>query len=94
MRQFLAKDMVITNGARMRKDNDKPGPFGMSRNEALSLPEKWSGRDHLLEIEYLTIIRELKEVVGGEDLLAFMSKEFSSRAQGLYDTAFASKSLQ
>ena len=70
----------------MRKDKDKPGPSGMSRNEAFSLPEKWGGRDCLLKIDDLTLIKELKEAVGGEDLLAFVSKEFSDRAQAMYDT--------
>lgn len=58
----------------------------MSRNEAFTDLEKWSGQDFLMRIPAagMHIIRELKEVLGGEELLAVTSAEFSS-AQAAYD---------
>jgi len=76
--------MDFRNGARMRKDNEKEGPSGMSRNEAFSLPESWGGRDCLLKVN-VTVIRELKEAMGGDGILEFVSAEFSQRAQAAYD---------
>jgi hypothetical protein len=77
--------MDFWNGARMRKDNAKVGPSGMSRNEAFSLPESWGGRNCLLPVD-IAIIRELKEAMGGSALLQFTSIEFSQLAQASYDT--------
>jgi hypothetical protein len=69
----------------MRNDNEKAGPSGMSRNEAFSLPESWGGRNCLLKVD-MTIIGELKEAMGGDEILDFVSKEFSERAQAAYDS--------
>ena len=77
--------MDFRNGARMRKDNEKAGPSGMSRNEAFSLPENWGGRNCLLEVD-VEIIRELKKAMGGDEILEFVSAEFLQRAQAAYDT--------
>ena len=77
--------MDFRNGARMRKDNEKEGPSGMSRNEAFSLPESWGGRNCLLEVDK-AIVRELKEAIGGEKILDFVSVEFSQHVQAAYDT--------
>jgi hypothetical protein len=70
----------------MRKDNEKPDPSGMSRNQAFSLPEEWNGRDCLLKIEDLSVIKQLKEELGGDELVSFSTPEFSSRAQEAYDS--------
>ena len=56
----------------------------MSRNEAFSLPESWGGRNCLLKVD-MAIIRELKEAMGGDKILEFVSAEFSQRAQAMYD---------
>ena len=77
--------MDFRNGARMRKDNNKAGPSGMSRSEAFSLPESWGGRNCLLEVN-MAVVRELKEAMGGDEILAFVSAEFSERVQAAYDT--------
>jgi hypothetical protein len=77
--------MEFRNGCRMRKDKNKPGPSGMSRNHAFALPEQWGGKDCLLKIEDLGVIAELKESLGGEALLAFSTMEFAVRAQNAYD---------
>lgn len=72
--------MEFRNGCKMRKDKSKPGPSGMSRNQAYSLPEAWNGRNCLLKIDDLTIIRKLKEELGGEELVSFSTPEFSVQA--------------
>jgi hypothetical protein len=70
----------------MRKDKMKPGPSGMSRNQAFSLPGDWNGRDCLLKIEDISVIKKLKEELGGEELVSFSTPEFSARAQEAYDS--------
>jgi hypothetical protein len=77
--------MDFRNGARMRLDKTKAGPSGMSRNEAFSLPENWGGRDCLLPVD-VNVIRELKEAMGGDDILEFVSEEFAERAQAAYNS--------
>lgn len=68
----------------MRKNKHKPGPSGMSRNEAFSLPENWGGRDCLLPVD-INIIREIKEQMGGDQLLEFTTEEFSFECQSILD---------
>jgi len=72
--------MEFQNGCMMHKDKSKPGPSGMSRNQAYSLPEAWNGRNCLLKIEDLSIIKELKDKLGGDELVSFSTPEFSVRA--------------
>ncbi|OCH84308.1 hypothetical protein OBBRIDRAFT_808335 [Obba rivulosa] len=83
LRKEMKSFMDFRNGARMRKDVDKPGPSGMSRNKAFSLPHKWGGRNCLLPVD-VNIIREIKEHMGGDALLEFVSPEFSERAECAY----------
>ncbi|KAJ7574965.1 hypothetical protein C8J56DRAFT_1037253 [Mycena floridula] len=75
-------ETVLACGAR---DSDKDGPWAMSRNEAFSDLQSWGGKNHLMRIPDLSIIRELKEAMGGDELLVFTSAEFSARAQTAYD---------
>src|SRR5438309_6310611 len=67
-------------------DAKKPGPSGMSQNQAFSLPEDWGGKNCLLKIEDTNIIKKLKEELGGDELVSFLSPEFSVRAQKAYDS--------
>ncbi|KAJ7586523.1 hypothetical protein C8J56DRAFT_730405, partial [Mycena floridula] len=85
LNQELQAFIAFRNGARMRRDNDKDGPSAMSRNEAFSDLRSWGGKNYLICIPDLSIIRELKEAMGGDELLAFTSAEFSARAQTAYD---------
>lgn len=85
LRKELASFMELRNSTRVRKDNNKPGPSGMSRNDAFSLPETWGGRNCLLPVD-VDVIREIKEAMGGDALLEFVSAEFSERAQAAYDS--------
>jgi hypothetical protein len=70
----------------MRKDTEKPGPSGMSRIHAFSLPAEWDGRDCILKIKDLSVIKEMKERLGGHDLVSFSTNEFAVRAQAAYDS--------
>lgn len=69
--------MDFRNGVRMRKDKKKPGPSGMSRREAFTFPEKWGGQNLLLPIP-VEAVRELKEQLGGEALIQFVSEEYAA----------------
>lgn len=77
--------MAFRNGVRMRKQKEKPGPSGMSRNEAFSMPEKWGGRNCLLPVD-VEVVRQIKEEMGGDSLLAFVTDDYSQQAQAAYDT--------
>jgi hypothetical protein len=69
----------------MRKDKSKPGPSGMSRDEAFNFPEKWGGRNCLLPVD-VAVIEKMKADLGGDALLDFVSPEFSQRAQEIFDS--------
>lgn len=75
LQKSLKEFMDFINGARMHKDNKKEGLSGMSQNEAFSLPESWGGHNCFLEVDK-AIVRELKEAIGGEKILDFVSVEF------------------
>lgn len=77
--------MDFCNGVKMRKDKEKAGPLGMSRNEAFSLPQNWGGRNCLLLVD-VEVICQLKEAMGGDEVLEFVSAEFSAHAQAAFDT--------
>jgi hypothetical protein len=77
--------MDFQNGTQMRKDNDKPGPSGMSRNEVFSLPESWGGWNCLLEVD-MAVVQGLKEAMGGDEILKFVSPDFAQHAQAAYNT--------
>jgi len=85
-KQELRSWVAYANGVPMRKDKDKPGPSGMSRNEAYTLYESWGGRDCLLPVENMELIRELKEELGGAELLEFCDPELSARAQDAFNS--------
>lgn len=74
------------NGAPMRKDKNKPGPSGMSRNQAFSLPDSWGGINCLLKIPDMAVIRQMKLELGGKQLVAFSTEEFNERAQPVFDS--------
>ncbi|KZV63446.1 hypothetical protein PENSPDRAFT_640844 [Peniophora sp. CONT] len=72
------------NAAPKRKDDNKLGPSGMSRNVAFSLPHKWGGTNKLLPVDP-NYVRGLLDMIGGEELLEFHSPEYNARAQAVYD---------
>ncbi|KAJ6632401.1 hypothetical protein B0H10DRAFT_2159630 [Mycena sp. CBHHK59/15] len=81
------------NGVKMRKQSNKPGPSVMSCNTAFSLPEKWGGRDCLLKVD-LDVVRQMKQDMGGDGLIAFSTPEFAERAQTVYDSLLITKLTQ
>lgn len=84
LRKKLAEFMESRNSYKSRKDPNKPGPSGMSRNVAFSLPHKWGGQNLLLPVD-VTLIQEIKEHMGGDQILEFVSAEYSAQVQGIYD---------
>ncbi|EDQ99971.1 uncharacterized protein LACBIDRAFT_334558 [Laccaria bicolor S238N-H82] len=78
----------MRNGQKMRKDNEKAGPSGCSRNEAFFLPQNFGLVDKLLPLndDQLKIVFEIKEFMGGDALLAFASPEFSEKAEIAYQS--------
>jgi hypothetical protein len=90
MKQEAKEFVQFRNGVRVRKMREKPGPSGMSRNEAYSVPEKWGGRNCLIPVD-LSLIREMKEQLGGPGIMDFTSADFSKRAQAVYDTLHITK---
>ncbi|KAJ7200544.1 hypothetical protein GGX14DRAFT_372082 [Mycena pura] len=81
----LDKTLEFRNGVKMRTQSDKPGPSGMSRNEAFSLYEDWGGKNCLLPIP-VDIVQQMKADLGGDALLNFTSTEFAERAQVVLDS--------
>lgn len=70
----------------MRKDNKKAGPSGCSRNEAFFLPQNFGLENKLLPLtnDQLKTVSEIKEFMGGDALLSFVSPEFSEKAALAY----------
>ncbi len=84
LRKKLAEFMEARNSFKSRKDVDKPGPSGMSRNVAFALPHTWGGRNLLLPVD-VTLIQEIKEFMGGDQILEFVTAEYSAKIQDIYD---------
>ena len=78
--------MEFRNGCMMCKNKTKPGPLGMSRNQAYSLPEEWNGRNCLLKIDDTSVIRKLKDELGGDELVSFSTLEFSVLAEKVFNS--------
>ena len=72
----------------MRKDNEKAGPSGCSRNDAFNLPESFGLTNRLLPLndDQLTIVSEIMEAMGGEALLDFVLPEFSVKCEAAYNS--------
>ena len=78
--------MEISNAMWMRKDKNKAGPSGDSRNNLYLMPEKWGGKDYLqaLTDSDITTIRELKEAIGGPELIQFVMPSYATQAEEVY----------
>lgn len=85
LRKTLAQFVRERNSYKSRKDNSKAGPSGMSRNNAFFMPESWGGKNCLLPVD-LEVVREIKKELGGDEILEFVSREFSDRAEAAYQT--------
>ena len=84
--QELDKFVEFRNGVRMRQDNKKAGPSGCSRNEVFSLHKKYGLTDCLLQIPDMSITHKLKEEMGGDQLLEFVSPDFAARCDAAYES--------
>ena len=80
--------MSARNGAKTHKDNRKAGPSGVSRNNVFSMLEKYGLTDKLLRLneDQLRIVAEIKTAMGGDDLIAFVTRDFSTRADAIFAT--------
>lgn len=77
---------AFRNGVPMRKDREKAGPSGISRNEAFSCFMEWGGVDLLQPVD-VNVIRDIKSHMNPNgDLLSFVPAAFSARAQVAYDS--------
>jgi hypothetical protein len=74
----------------MRKDKNKAGPSGDSRNNLYLMPERWGGKDCLQKVD-VNIIRELKEAIGGESLIQFVTPEYAAMAEEIYEALHVSE---
>lgn len=48
----------------------------MSHNEAFAMSEKWGGHNCLLPVD-VEVIHQIKEEMGGDSLLEFITDEYS-----------------
>ncbi|KAJ3762218.1 hypothetical protein EV360DRAFT_36154 [Lentinula raphanica] len=85
LRQELAEFIEFRNGTKMRKNKNKPGPSGKSRDEAFTLHEDWGGKNFLMPVD-TSVIRSIREAMGGDSILNFVNENFAARAQEKYDT--------
>lgn len=82
--------MAFCNSVYIHKQKEKPGPSGMSCNEAFAMLEKWGGHNCLLPVD-VEVIHQIKEEMGGDSLLEFVTDEYSQWAQATYDTLGVAK---
>ncbi|KAH7903949.1 hypothetical protein BJ138DRAFT_1019807 [Hygrophoropsis aurantiaca] len=71
------------NDHKVRFDADKLIPSGVSPNVAYSLMEKYGGEDCLQPVD-ITIIKQLKEELGGDDIIRFVGAEYEAKAVSVF----------
>ncbi|KAI0694409.1 hypothetical protein BC835DRAFT_1218090, partial [Cytidiella melzeri] len=81
--QELKKAMDFCNALPIWKQKNKSGPSGMPRNDAFTLPDKWGGLNCLLPVD-MHIIRDIKEAMGGNNILGFVSCDFRKCTEHVY----------
>lgn len=80
----INKFIEFRNSVPTRYDAKKPaGLSGKSRNELYAQPEDWDGKDYLVPVD-LKVVRAMKEHLGGDDLIAFVPREFAERAEAAF----------
>ncbi|KAJ7166545.1 hypothetical protein C8R43DRAFT_878000 [Mycena crocata] len=80
----LDDTMGLRNAAPMRKQKEKPGPSGMSRQEAFTLYEDWGGKNCILPIPR-DVVEGMIADLGGDSLLEFTKPAFTAIAQEVLD---------
>ncbi|KAJ4492555.1 hypothetical protein C8J55DRAFT_533549 [Lentinula edodes] len=71
------------NNHRVRKDRGKALPSSLAPNVSFSLYEKYGGENGLLPVD-CTIVKQLMENIGGEDLIRFVSRDYAAKAQAVF----------
>jgi len=86
LRKELQHYIDAQNAYKSRKDHNKIGPSGCSRNNVFLSPENYGLKNCLFPLteEQVAIVREIKEAMGGEKLIAFVSEEFDACAEAAY----------
>ncbi|KAF8589668.1 hypothetical protein K439DRAFT_1383140 [Ramaria rubella] len=72
------------NNHRVHKNRTKKNPSGVPPNVAMALPHRYNAQNCLQSVN-VTLIRQLKEELGGESLLQFVSDEFTERALSIFN---------
>ncbi|RXW23239.1 hypothetical protein EST38_g2615 [Candolleomyces aberdarensis] len=78
--QGLDKAVAFLNAKKMRLDRDKPGPSGISRDDAFRYPSRWGGRDDLLIQVDCDVVSAMRDEIYEEGLLSFVDSDFAMRA--------------
>ncbi|KAK7690805.1 hypothetical protein QCA50_005905 [Cerrena zonata] len=73
------------NDHKVRRNKEKLGPSGVSPNIATALYAKYGGEWGLQPVD-VNVVRQLKEELGGEDLVRFVPAEYATHAQTIYDS--------
>lgn len=69
----------------VRLDRSKLIPSGVAPSVALSLYEDYGAENHLEPVDR-DIIHQLMEELGGEELIQFVTAEYSAKAQVIFDS--------
>lgn len=88
LRKLAKEFMESRNSYKSRRDVSKPGPSGMSRNEAYSLPHIWGGHQCLLDVD-MDVVREIKDFISdGKDMFRFplVTAQFEHEADIIYQS--------
>ncbi|KJA25629.1 hypothetical protein HYPSUDRAFT_85343 [Hypholoma sublateritium FD-334 SS-4] len=73
------------NNHKVRTDNAKMNPSGVSPNVCHSLYTKYGGEDCLQPVD-TDVIHQLMADIGGEKLIQFVTPEYAAHAQSIYAT--------
>jgi len=73
------------NNHKVRSDQFKMNPSGVSPNVCYTLCQKFNGQNCLQKVD-VAVIHGLMEDIGGEELIQFVTPEYAQRAQSVFDT--------
>ena len=73
------------NTHKVRYDSKKALPSGVPPNVAMACYEDYPDVKNCLQPVDLSLLAELKELIGGEELLCFMPKEISDRCEMAFE---------
>lgn len=76
--------MFTFNNRTVRYDKSKKLPSGITPKVASSLCEKYGGVNCLIPVD-VNVVRYLKELIGGENLIRFVSVEYETEVRKVYE---------